>query len=1162
MRIVRLDLKAFGLFDGQSLDLSADGCLHLVYGPNEAGKSTALRAIKQLLYGIPKSTNDDFLHPSADLRIGGIVEDRIGRLECLRRKKGDRNSLRSSDDASLIDGERWAQLLAGVDEAAFRQQFGIDYQELRRGGASIVEGKGDVGRILFAAAAGIADLGKVLKALDDEAEELFKPSGKNPVVNKALAELQAAKKALNQSQLSVHRYDELRENVERAEKRRRDLDADIGRRQTERQRLENLLKARLDLASRRQLFAELKELMHVPLLTEDFSIRRLEVQMELVSGESELDGARKQLAAIDEELASLDVPDAVLALADAIRQVADGYSAHNKAQSDRPGLVTRLALLDQQEKRLLAELDIREATWPELRKVQRVRIQELAGEFQKLLARRESIQENALKQAAEVAALEQECGSHAALTPADELRAAISRAAGAAELERRIADLDQDIAALDRQLRTGLARLGLWQGSAAELSALRVPVEATIQQIDQRLTNAAARLQSLRERQSQLQQEIGRLGADIEACFRFRVPTPEELTAVRARRDEAWKLIKPSLAGRPATAADVNRFESLAREADELADRLCRDAEQVATLEGYKLQQRKCQIDHAELSRQIEAIQREQQEAEAEWNEVWRPVTDRPLSVAEMRQWLAHHGELCRLDETLRQRRDELAGALRMAAALREELAAALAPHVPQRTLFPQSLSQCLDLAVKTQRQCEKQIQEREGRERDLGVARRRQAEIAGHLSRLDEELQSWKARWTEGTACLGMGSEALPAEIHSLLETVEELSANRREGDGLRERIGGIDRDGEQFERAVRELAPQVLAAADASVELLVRKLRERLADAQSSSDRRADAVKRRTAALHRQQQAREKVDGCRAQIALFCHQAHCDDPQQLPTVERQAQRRQQIEREIEAQNQRLRALCDGQDFDEFLAAAQGGDAEAWQASKLALEQEIASLEAERAEAVEAVFKARAELLTAGGSDAAAAAQEQVQQLLARIRTAAEQYARLRLAAHLLRQSIERFRDRNQGPVLKRASELFAELTLGSFVSLRPEFDDRGESVLIGLREDAKTVAVDVMSEGTRDQLYLALKLASLEHWLAQHGPMPFIIDDILINFDDDRSAATLRVLANLARRTQVIFFTHHEHLVQMSEDQLPPERLIVHRLPGRVRAAELAAM
>ena len=46
-------------------------------------------------------------------------------------------------------------------------------------------------------------------------------------------------------------------------------------------------------------------------------------------------------------------------------------------------------------------------------------------------------------------------------------------------------------------------------------------------------------------------------------------------------------------------------------------------------------------------------------------------------------------------------------------------------------------------------------------------------------------------------------------------------------------------------------------------------------------------------------------------------------------------------------------------------------------------------------------------------------------------------------------------------------------------------------------------------MSEGTCDQAYLALRLASLEIYLENHEPLPFIVDDILVNFDDARSHA-----------------------------------------------------
>ena len=88
MKILKLDLHAFGPFTDLSLELDAghEG-LHLVYGPNEAGKTTALRALRQLLFGIPHNSRDNFVHAYPNLRIGATLQaadEKI--LECIRRK--------------------------------------------------------------------------------------------------------------------------------------------------------------------------------------------------------------------------------------------------------------------------------------------------------------------------------------------------------------------------------------------------------------------------------------------------------------------------------------------------------------------------------------------------------------------------------------------------------------------------------------------------------------------------------------------------------------------------------------------------------------------------------------------------------------------------------------------------------------------------------------------------------------------------------------------------------------------------------------------------------------------------------------------------------------------------------------------------------------------
>ncbi len=84
---------------------------------------------------------------------------------------------------------------------------------------------------------------------------------------------------------------------------------------------------------------------------------------------------------------------------------------------------------------------------------------------------------------------------------------------------------------------------------------------------------------------------------------------------------------------------------------------------------------------------------------------------------------------------------------------------------------------------------------------------------------------------------------------------------------------------------------------------------------------------------------------------------------------------------------------------------------------------------------------------------------------------------------------------------------------------------------------------AVTGMSQGTRDQLFLALRIAAIEEHLLEREAIPIAIDDLLVQFDDARAAATLTVLAELARRAQVLFFTHHGHLCELAAAALPSD-------------------
>jgi uncharacterized protein YhaN len=205
-----------------------------------------------------------------------------------------------------------------------------------------------------------------------------------------------------------------------------------------------------------------------------------------------------------------------------------------------------------------------------------------------------------------------------------------------------------------------------------------------------------------------------------------------------------------------------------------------------------------------------------------------------------------------------------------------------------------------------------------------------------------------------------------------------------------------------------------------------------------------------------------------------------------------------------------------------------------------------------------------------------------------------------LRTADMILRKAMERYREKNQSPILELASDYFSQMTNRAFLGIQVAFDDESRPLLVGVRNPAssavgswmasdqamphppknskkkpspvgpllpspaelpgmdrvvppslpKLVEVAGMSDGTCDQLYLALRLASLQVWLATHEPIPLVVDDILMNFDDQRAVSTLQLLDRFASQTQILFFTHHQHTLELARQQLPPERFHLHAL------------
>ncbi|MEO5729054.1 MAG: hypothetical protein ABI134_13090, partial [Byssovorax sp.] len=289
--------------------------------------------------------------------------------------------------------------------------------------------------------------------------------------------------------------------------------------------------------------------------------------------------------------------------------------------------------------------------------------------------------------------------------------------------------------------------------------------------------------------------------------------------------------------------------------------------------------------------------------------------------------------------------------------------------------------------------------------------------------------------------------------------------------------------------------------------------------------------------------------------ELARLVTQAGCTAAADLPEAERRSEDVRELKRKCDELETVLRNIAQGAGIDALVNECKDQSPDDVFAHLSAREAEIQATERKRKDPEQEIGKLQARLDGMNGGNLAALAAEEAQHAMASIRTHVEDYVRARLASVLLREEINRYRVRNQGPIVSRASELFQVLTLGTFAGLEIAYDDQDEPAIRCVRTTGQHVAVEGLSDGTRDQLFLSLRLASMERHLAHNEPVPVIIDDALINFDDLRARAALTLLGTLARKTQVIFFTHHHHLVDLAVECVDKEVLASHDLDALTR-------
>ena len=1138
MRLRRLDLTRYGKFTDRSLDFGATPAqgpdFHIIYGPNEAGKSTTMQGWLDLLYGIPTQSRMDFLHPYGAMQLGALIDTGTEAVEVIR-TKGRTGTL--TDPAGNVLPEAVIQgILGGIDRAGYEAMFSLDDETLEKGGESILSSQGDLGQMLFTASSGLAEMGQALDGLRNTAAAFFKPGGRSgglADLKKALAALDEQIVAQDTGARDFAVLAQARDQAQAA------LDAAQAEQDDTLARLHLVERqfAALPLVTRLTLIeTDLGALPELPPVPQGWAAELADLAREQGQTAVRLEGQVAQIDSLHAEIKAATDDPAMLAQDAAMTEAEALKSDYDGAVRDLPA---RRAEADQVQARiddLLRQLGAegRDPAGLVLPAPVVASLRALMERQSGVAAALETARQEEAAAAERLADLTARLGGDGGAAPDLALLAQVAqdvlRGDPDADLER-VRGLEAT--ARDR-MDAALARLLPWRGDGAALAALSLPEAPQVQGWRQVLAEAQqAQARALADA-ARVTDEAARITTQMQAEVAAGQVTLEDAARVRAERESLWSVHRAAL-----NAETAEAFEAALRQDDQVTAALARAqtaalhrAEAEARLAALKIDRARHEAEAAAAAARMAAVRDDLARVLPEGLD---PATSPEALEAWMRRREAALEDVAGWQAAAR----DLAGATRRQASARDALAAGL-------RAAGQSVEADAPLAVLAA-QARVVLERAQGRAalveaRDTAAVdlRRRQAAQA----RAAADMQGWRDAWQVACAPLPLAADSPDvATVGEVLDLLQGLEQAWRDLGKLSDRIGKMQANRAAFAAAVAALAERLaLPEGDTSEVWAALRARERAAT--EGQARRLAAQEKLAAAEDKAQALRGRLAETEARLAEFCAYFGCDDSASLHQVVMQAGQRQ----DLAAERDRLaRDICEGMGTDsltEAVAALEGLD----RPQRAAERDGLIAAQQRQAQALQRLYadlsQAQGRIEAVGGDDAVARLHEERQTVLLQIEAEARAFLRHRLGIVAVDHALKGYRDSHRSAMMQRASEAFRTITRGDYSGLAAQPEGERE-VLVAISATGASKLARDLSKGTRFQLYLALRVAGYHEIAGARAIVPFIADDILETFDDDRAAETFALLADMAGIGQVIYLTHHRHLCEIAQRICPAVRV-----------------
>ena len=1131
MRIQSLTFDFFGQFSDKSFDFgqskkSSD--FHIIYGPNEAGKTTTMEGYLRLLYGFPLQDPYSFLHQRSNLRVSGRL-DFDGVAHHFTRITA-RNGNLIDQSGTVLPERTIGSQLDGLSLDQYRKLLCLDDETIEKGGNDIASGSGEIGRLLFSAAAGVADLNAVLEQAKDETDSIYKKGGRKHEVAELKSKLSEIENEIKEADINASAWRKLKDAANTAK-------TDVDKIKASREDLlikssqnASLLRVLPKIAAIDRLIDETTKYKDYPSALNITDDELVSLKTKQATTEADLRRSSEVIETLKKEKDKLIIDDEKLALNDRLKILENLHIRTQSAKNDLPRRAEELENTENDMAQIGIDLGFTENgdVTTLVKSVSDIKsLETLRDQMKRTVETKERVQEDVEQFEKRIEKVEKQHQLLLEKAPHQNPVGTLLSRFDINKLSVEFNTAEESIASANGDLADKLANLRV--GDTIFVEVPTSPIGHTeIEGLSKKYTNLNEALKNATETAMRYREEVNVTTAQINQLEKEISHINDEASKLaHDNRDHLWKVHMNQINLETAKA-----FETSMKEVDNIDALRISNARELGELRQFKKKLVKDQTLLAEVQRNIEQIRSDSQKIQTHVNELVAEVGLTELTPPQFADWLA----LCDTAKTVKQNRERVKKQHQNTMDKADKLLNALLPFVGLET---QSFHEVLEAA--------------------RGLAdeeRKHNAELdnsSDNKKNLEEELEDLREKLFNCKTAVNTAQKNWKSEVQNifgdvlsdqvLIESLTELTEIRAKNgkrQALDRQVVGMQKDNAQFSKQIETLRTE-FNIDEHDPNRAYRSLQKMAQKAQDDKHRFEELeakIKEEQTAKNTRELDIQEVDLQITKLStIFPNSASVNTLDTLHTAIKIGAEVIKKRENIDALETEVFTELSVKTIDEAREMIGNETASSLTAKQELLKTDLDTEEKRLHQVIEIRVTAENELNSLTNGVEMANLVEKKTTLQLELEESLLRYIKKDFGLRLAAEAIRRYRDKHRGDMMSSTERAFSELTNGAYQKLLAQ-PDGASDILVAVDRNGTAKQIGDMSKGTRFQLYLALRAAAYEQMVKQGLTLPFFCDDVFETFDEDRTIAACRLMERIGKSGQAIYLTHHRHVIDLAKE------------------------